>query len=153
MFAPVSLPPSRRRTVADPDGLGLARLLSTNEGRLMVGHFAHAFARLLDETPPGRDLRVRAAWEWAAAVWDGPTPEIGGEAKWNNNLVPLLSRWIVICRPSLRGRIEFRGEPDKAWNDPSLPMPANPYRRWLDPAHPYTPIGSAAYPSGVPKSA
>jgi hypothetical protein len=125
-----------RSRMADPTGEQLRLILIIPAGRAMVRHFALTFAGLLRDRGEGR-VSVRLALELARATYRGPDDH-EGTYKWNNNLAPALARWILICRPALRGAIELRGEPDPAWSDPSLPAPESPFA-WLDPERPYYP--------------
>jgi hypothetical protein len=87
-------------------------------------------------------------------VRDDDTPAVGmvGAHKVNNNVAPAVSRWLLQCRPNLRGWIiakHMKGEPaelTRAYMDPSLPLPPDPRMPLLDVEHPYHPTDSWAHP-------
>jgi hypothetical protein len=127
-------PERTSKAIVDGDGRLLRDTLLDPDGR----RFLAAFFNMLDEEAArgtGR-LSVRLLLELTRMRWTGNG--MRGEYKVNNNIAGSLSRYVLLTRPTLRGRVELRGEADPDWADPSAPLPASPFR-WFNPDQPTVP--------------
>lgn len=122
------------RVIADGNGALLRETLLDPDGRKFLAAF---FAMLDEEAARGTGrLSVRLLLELTRMRWTGNG--MRGDYKVNNNIAGSLSRYVLLTRPGLRGRVELRGEADSGWADPSAPLPVSPFP-WFDPEQPTVP--------------
>ncbi len=157
-----------RESLAAMDGSGASTTPATKAKRnkpdpfeLLHETFLHVEGRRFTKLVIGRLYAKRLAGKTRGSmrleienVRDDDTPAVGMAGPWkaNNNVAAAASRWLLQCRPNLRGWIivkHMKGEPTeltRAYTGPSLPLPPDPRMTWLDVNHPYHPTDSLAYP-------
>lgn len=127
-------PERSAKAIADGDGTLLRETLLDPNGRRFLVAF---FGMLDDEAARGTGrISVRLLLELTRMRWSGAG--MRGDYKVNNNIAGSLSRYVLLVRPELRGRVELRGEADSGWADPEAPLPLSPFP-WFNPDMPSVP--------------